>query len=334
MEPAPAPSRAPRPSSQQDGKRGHTGLMPTKSIPTLSTGAITLPGRRDSLTGPRWHGIVAQIASSMVSQTGAATASTAITAMGAPAVVAVRQTVAAAVLLPIARPRIRRLRGRSATFVVLLGLATATMNLGLYSAIDRLGLALAVTLEFLGPLSVAIAGSRRVKEFFAAGLAGVGVVVLVHPSGSTDWIGVGFAFLAAGSWAGYILLNRTVGGHFPGIEGAALSASVGAILATPALIILGYVGVLTTGGVLLAALAGVLCSVVPMAADLFALRRIEPRLFGVLASANPVAAAAAAILLLHEFPTAVESAGIGIIVGANVLATAPTRQLRSSTPGH
>ena len=195
------------------------------------------------------------------------------------------------------------------------------MNLGLYTAIGRLGLALAVTLEFLGPLGVALAGARGAKDVVAAVLAVAGVVVLVHPGASTDWFGIGAAVVAAAAWAGYILLNRAVGSRLPGLQGAAVSAAFGGVVVVPALTVFAILGMLHLGGLLLAVVAGVLCSVVPMTADLFALRRIPPNVFGVLASVNPVAAAVAAAVFLQQTPTLVEAGGIALIVAANVLAT-------------
>lgn len=265
-----------------------------------------------------------------MSQTGGAVASAAITAIGVPAVVAVRQLVAAAILLPIARPKFRRLTRPQIGSAIALGVATTCMNLGLYTAIDRIGLALAVTLEFLGPLAIAIAGTRTIRDGVAAVAAAAGVYVLVNPNGSADWFGIGSALGAAASWAAYILLNRRIGRQLPGLHGAALSASVSAALSVPVVIVLAALGCFSAVGVLLAVVTGVMCSVVPMAADLFALRRVPARLFGVLASINPVAAAAAAIVLLHEIPTLRESIGIVVIVAANIAATVPTVQKKAA----
>jgi inner membrane transporter RhtA len=302
--------------------------VPTESIPSLATGAIStvaVPPQPQPQQAPL-AGVAAQLGSSLVSQTGAGLAAAAITSIGAPAVVAVRQLVAAAVLLPIARPRISTLTRRQLLVVAALGCVTVTMNLGLYIAIDRIGLALAVTLEFLGPLGVAVAGSKHAREFVAAAVAAVGVVVLVHPSGSTDWVGIGCALGGAASWAAYILLNRVTGQLLPGAAGPAMSASVSAVLALPALVVILVMGGLTVPGVLLSVAAGVLCSVVPMAADVYALRRLTPRAFGILASVNPVAATLVALLLLRQVPELLEVLGIGLIVAANVLASVPRRE--------
>lgn len=123
----------------------------------------------------RWAGIVAMLTAATSNQTGAAIGAHAFGAIGPVGVVGVRQVVAAAVLLPIARPPLRRLTWAQWWPCLLLGVVFAVMNLGLYTAIDRVGLGLAVTLEFLGPLSIALLGSRGVRESGLAVVAGIGV---------------------------------------------------------------------------------------------------------------------------------------------------------------
>ena len=115
-----------------------------------------------------------------------------------------------------------------------LALVFATMNLSLYTAIDRIGLGLAVTLEFLGPLSVALAGSRRRVDLVCALFAGAAVVVLARPEPTTDYLGIALGLLAAVCWASYILLNRVIGQQLPGAEGSAAAATLSAsTTATP-----------------------------------------------------------------------------------------------------
>jgi inner membrane transporter RhtA len=109
----------------------------------------------------------------------------------------------------------------------------AIMNLSLYVAIDRIGLGLAVTLEFLGPLSVALLASRRVVDLGCALIAGAAVVVLARPQPSTDYVGIFLALLAALCWAGYILVNRVVGARLPGTQGPAAAAGLSALLYIP-----------------------------------------------------------------------------------------------------
>ena len=141
------------------------------------------------------------------------------------------------------------------------------MNLSLYAAIDRIGLALAVTLEFLGPLTVAIAGSRRVLDIACAVLAGVGVVVLTNPGPTTDIIGITLALLAATAWGSYILLNRTLGQRLPGLHGTAVASLVTAAAWTPIAVAWFAFHAPTAAAITLAAACGLMSSIVPYVAD-------------------------------------------------------------------
>src|SRR5580698_4957747 len=169
----------------------------------------------------RLTGIALMTGSAASNQFGAATAALAFPALGPAGVVAVRQWVAGVVLFITVRPRYASFTRAQWRPVLALALIFATMNLSLYTAIDRIGLGLAVTLEFLGPLSVALLASRRARDLGCGLLAGVAVVVLARPEPSTDYLGIALALLAAACWAGYILVNRVVGDRVPGAAGPA-----------------------------------------------------------------------------------------------------------------
>ena len=173
------------------------------------------------------------LTSSAANQTGAALGAMAFPTIGPVGVVAMRQFVTALVLTPMVRPRFRGLD--RAQYLPVLGLTVvfSVMNLTLYMAIERIGLGLAVTLEFLGPLTVAIANSRRALDIGAAILAGVGVVVLTNPGPATDILGIALALTAAVAWGSYILLNRAVGQRLPGLEGTAVASAVTAAVWLP-----------------------------------------------------------------------------------------------------
>jgi inner membrane transporter RhtA len=266
------------------------------------------------------RGLVMMMVSGASNQTGAAVGAHAFTAIGAPGVVAVRQLIAAAVLLPVVRPAVRRFTWAQWWPVLLLGLVFAAMNLTLYTAIDRIGLGLAVTLEFLGPLAVALAATRRRLDLACALAAGVGVYVLVLPGGSTDFLGVGAALLAAACWASYIVLNRLAGRRLPGLAATAAASGVSAILYLPVAAMLLATGQLSGAPVVYAVIAGMLSSVVPFALDLTALRSVPAGLFGIFMSAHPVLAVVAGVAILAQIPAAHEVLGIGIVVAANVVA--------------
>ncbi|MEU5949024.1 EamA family transporter [Micromonospora sp. NPDC047465] len=270
--------------------------------------------------GPLLHGIVTMTASAASSQVGAAVGAHAFAALGPAGVVAVRQFVAASVLLPTVRPNLRRFTWAQWWPTLLLGLVFATMNLSLYTAIDRIGLGMAVTLEFLGPLAVALAGSRTRLDLLCAAGACVGVYVLVLPGPASDHLGVGLGLLAAACWAAYILLNRLVGARLPGLQAPAAATLVSALLYLPVAATLLAQGRLAGTAILYAVGAGVLSSVVPYAADLVALRTVPARFFGVFMSIHPVLAALAGLVLLSQVLKPHEWLGIAIIVTANTLA--------------
>lgn len=267
-------------------------------------------------------GLATMAASATSNQVGAALGTHAFGAIGPVGVVAVRQFVAAAVLLPVARPNPRRFTWRQWWPTLLLGAVFATMNLSLYTAIDRIGLGLAVTLEFLGPLAVALAGSRTRRDLLCAAGAGLGVYILVLPGPSSDYLGVGIGLLAATCWAAYILLNRIVGARLPGLQAPAAATAVSALLYLPVAGFLAVQDRFVGTAVLYAVGAGLLSSVVPYVADLIALRRVPPRFFGLVMSIHPVLAALAGLVLLHQVLRLHEWAGILIVVTANAVAVA------------
>lgn len=266
-------------------------------------------------------GVATMLGSGAANQVGAAIGSLAFPSIGPVGVVAVRQFVAAAILVPLVRPAFRRFTWAQWWPTLLLGLVFATMNLGLYAAVERIGLGLAVTLEFLGPLAVGLAGARGRMEAAWAVLAGIGVYVLILPGPSTDYLGVALAMLAAACWAAYILLNRLLGKRLPGLQAPAAATSVSALIYLPVAALMIAHGQLIGVGLLYAAAAGLLCSVVPYVADLLALRRVSAAFFGVFMSVNPVLAALAGLLLLGQVPQLHEWIGILIVVAANAWVT-------------
>ena len=258
-------------------------------------------------------------------QIGAATAALAFPVLGPAGVVAVRQWVAGAVLLVTVRPRFAAFSWQQWQPVLALTVIFATMNLSLYEAIDTIGLGLAVTLEFLGPLSVALLASRRLRDLGCALIAAGAVVVLARPQASTDYAGIGLALLAAACWAGYILVNRVVGARLAGSQGPAAAACLSALLYVPVGIWIFASHPVTATAVGRAATAGILCSAVPMTADLLALRRVPTRVFGVFMSINPVFAALTGLVILGQPLQPADWLAIGGIVAANAVSASGTR---------
>jgi inner membrane transporter RhtA len=280
----------------------------------------------------RVAGVALMLGSALSNQSGAAVGALAFPVIGPVAVVAIRQWVAAAILLAIGRPRLRAFTRRQ--WVPVIGLASVfvVMNLAVYIAIDRIGLGLAMTLEFLGPLTVALAGAltatltgmRRRVILACAVLAAAGVVLLARPQPTTDYLGIGLGLFAATCWASYILLNRTVGERFTGVEGTAAAGAVSALVYVP----IGVVALIahppTAAALACGATAGVLASVVPFVADVLALRRVPTHFFGIFMSVNPVFAAAIGVTVLAEALGALDWIAIALIVAANVGAVLAT----------
>ncbi len=265
----------------------------------------------------RAGGAATLVASALSNQLGAATGSLAFPVMGPVGVVAVRQLVAAIVLVPLVRPRLRELGWSQWWPILLLAVSFGTMNLGLYASIQRIGLGLAVTLEFLGPLAVALISSRQKASALCAVAAAVGVIAITQPQASMDFVGIGLGLIAACSWAAYILLNRTVGRRVQGIQGTAAATGVSATLFLPVAVVIFMSQPVDGFSVMCAVGAGILASVLPYVADLIALRRVPAHLFGVLMSINPVFAALIGAVALHEELAVGQWAGIGLIVAAN-----------------
>ncbi|MBR8743909.1 DMT family transporter [Nocardiopsis sp. MG754419] len=290
---------------------------------TSTSGADHGTSTFDPSIGARGRqGMAVMLVSGASNQVGAATGALAFPVIGPLGVVAVRQWVAGLLLLAVGRPRLRAFTWAQWWPVLSMAVVFGAMNLTLYSAIDRIGLGLAVTLEFLGPLAVALISSRRWRDLACALAAAGAVAVLMRPQASTDHWGIALALVAASCWAAYILLNRTVGRRFTGIEGSAASAGISAVLFAPVGVLVLVAHPPTPAALVCAVAAGVLCSVIPFLGDLFALRRVPARFFGLFMSVHPVMAALAGLLVLGQTPHWVDWAAILTIVSANAISAA------------
>ncbi|MDX2931761.1 EamA family transporter [Streptomyces ipomoeae] len=301
--------------------------MDTASAATAAqTAPLPAPVPAPEPTAARLAGVATMVGCGVSNQVGAAMGALAFPVLGPVGVVAIRQYVAAIVLVAVGRPRPRSFTARQWWPVVLLALVFGTMNLSLYTAIDRIGLGLAVTLEFLGPLSIALAASRRRVDACCAAVAAAGVVTLMRPQASADCLGMGLGLLAAVCWASYILLNRTVGRRVPGAQGSAAAAALSALVFLPVGIVLVVRQPPTAGAVGYAIAAGVLASAVPYLGDVFTLRRVPAQAFGLFMSVNPVLAALVGRIVLDQELGWVEWAAIGAVVAANALSLGVPRR--------
>jgi len=202
------------------------------------------------------------------------------------------------------------------------GVTLATMNLAIYESFSRIPLGIAVTIEFLGPLGVAVAFSRRWLDLLWVAFAAAGVVLLMRDdSGSVTAAGVGFALLAAAAWAGYILMSAETGRRFPGSSGLALASVVATLLVLPLGVGAAGADLIRPDFLLIGAAIGLLSSVIPYSFELEALRRMPAKVFGILMSLEPVAAALVGLVILGEVLDAREWTAIALVVVACLGAT-------------
>lgn len=251
-------------------------------------------------------------------QVGSSLAKDLYTTAGPLSVAWVRLVAAALILGAFTRPK---LCGRSLSdwgWAAAYGLCLVGMNVSFYLAIERIGIGLAVTLEFLGPLAVSVAHSRRARDLLWVGLAGVGVVVLGFGPSTHDIVGIVWALVAASLWAGYILLAGPTGRRWSGVTGLTVGLWIGAGLFTPVVLALGELPPLDARVWLVGVAIGFASSVVPYGLEMVALRRIQPRVFGILMSLEPAAAAVFAFLLLGETLGVAEVIAMACVVVASV----------------
>jgi inner membrane transporter RhtA len=260
-------------------------------------------------------------------QIGAAIATTLFDDLGPTGTVMLRLVLAAVVLAAIWRPALSALRGPGARELVLFGIALAGMNTAFYLALDRIPLGIAVTLEFIGPLGVAFAASKRRLDLVWAAVAAAGILLLTPlPGTDLDPLGCALALLAGLFWGAYILIATRVGELFAGGGGLTLAMVVAGALLLP-------VGIADAGAQLLSPellavgfAVAILSSVIPYSLELEALRRLPKGLFGVLMSLEPAVAAVIGLVVLNQSLAARELLAIALVV------TASAGALRSAPP--
>jgi inner membrane transporter RhtA len=296
----------------------------THLVSIWQSGAVRLPNRIPAV----WL-VIAGIVSVQV---GAAIAKGLFDLVPPTAMVWLRLLTSAVILLLVARPRLAGHSGRDWLVVLGFGVSLMTMNWAIYQSFARIPLGIAVTIEFLGPLTVAVIGSRRFTDLIWVVLAGTGVALLGVSRASLTLAGVGFAMLAALSWAFYILLSAQTGRRWPGISGLAIASMVGAIALAPPAIVAAGGQMLNSTVLMLGLTVGLLSSVIPYSFELIALRRIPPRVFSILMSLEPAVAALAAVILLEEFLSWVQWLAMACVVMASIGATRTSTTLDQPAP--
>ncbi|HET8527618.1 MAG TPA: EamA family transporter [Gaiellaceae bacterium] len=252
-------------------------------------------------------------------QGGASVAKSLFPSFGPPGVVFLRLLFGSIALWAIARPELRGRPWHELRLLLALGVVLVSMNVTFYESIDRLPLGIAVTVEFLGPLGVAVLGSRRRLDFAWVALAGTGVALLAEGGGgkTVHALGLLLAAVAGLFWALYILLSVPIGRAFPGASGLAPAMVLGALLIAPW-------GIVSAGGHLrdpqlvgAAVGVGLLSSALPWSLELEALRRLPTHVFGVVLSLEPAVAALAGFVFLHEHLRTRAWLAIGLVVLAS-----------------
>jgi inner membrane transporter RhtA len=225
------------------------------------------------------------------------------------------------ILLAFFRPRLRGRPGTDWWPVLALGFALGAMNWAFYESFARIPLGVAVTIEFVGPLSVAAIGSRRPRDLVWVGLAALGITLFGVGPTKVDAVGFGLALLAGGCWALYIVSTAATGRRWTGVEGLTVASTIATLAIAPFAVVAAGERLLEPRLLALGALVGLLSSVVPYGLEMVALRTLSPRVFGILMSLEPAAAALAAAVLLSEWLTPLQLLAIGCVTAASVGAT-------------
>lgn len=233
----------------------------------------------------------------------------------------IRLATSAVVIALVARPTVRGRSGIDWLLVLAFGATLGLMNWSIYESFARIPLGIAVTIEFIGPLTLAVLGSRKPRDLAWVLLAALGVALLGLEKTDLDLVGVLFALLAGAAWATYILLTAQTGRRWQGLDGLAMASIVATLLLTPVVVAGGGEGLTDTRILALGAAVGLLSSVIPYSAEMFALRSLKPSVFSILMSLEPAAAALAGIVVVGEFISGVQWLAVGCVIVASIGAT-------------
>jgi inner membrane transporter RhtA len=262
------------------------------------------------------------VAAMLSFQLGAAVATGLFDRVGVPATACFRLGVGGLLLLAISRPNLRR-PASELVWLGAFGAELAVMNLAFYEALSRIPLGVAVTVEFLGPLSVSLMQSRRLRDVLWVVLAAIGIAIFAGPtSQGLDPAGIGLAALAGAGWAAYIFTAQRVGRAWKGSQGLASGMVVSAILLIP--FGAGGAGSVAAGSGLEIVALGVLSTALPFSLEMAALRTLTARAYGVLASLEPAIATVVGVAALGQSLHAADVVATLLVVTASVGATFDT----------
>jgi inner membrane transporter RhtA len=238
----------------------------------------------------------------------------------------------ALMLLVLFRPRIAGHPARDLALAASFGLSLAFMNLFFYESIDRIPLGIAVTIEFVGPLGVAVIGSRRLLDGLWVVLAATGIVLLANGGGAVHPLGVVYALLAGVMWFTYILLSARTGRVFPSASGLAIGMTVGAVVLIPFGVAGGGSALLDPRWLATGAGLALLSSAIPYSLELEALRRLPEHVFGILMSMEPAVAAVVGFFVLGQDLRFRDAVAIVLVAGACAGASLSARRPAMAAP--
>ncbi|MFL5352078.1 EamA family transporter [Archangium sp.] len=285
------------------------------------------PATRSSPTLPPIPAVLLAVVSV---QGGAAFAKDVFPALGSAGTAGLRISLSALLLLAVVRPPLARLTRAQWLAVIPYGLVLGTMNLSFYVALARIPLGLAVTLEFVGPLSLAVFGSRRAADFLWALLAAVGILLIApwrQGVGAPDLVGVLLALFAGACWAAYIVLGGRVSRVFPGAQGVATGMLFAALTVLPFSLAQGLAARITPPLFAAGLAIALLSSALPYTLEMMALRVLPSRTFGILMSLEPAVAALAGLVFLHEQLTVTQWLALVFVSAASAGAALTARRV-------
>jgi inner membrane transporter RhtA len=278
--------------------------------------------------------IPAIVASIISVQGGAALAKFLFPALGALGTVGLRVGISAVILLAAFRPRLRRWTAAQWRAVIPYGVVLGVMNVVFYLALARIPLGLAVTVEFIGPLGVAVFGSRRAVDVAWVVLAAAGIALIAPwAGGKADALGVLLALAAGACWAAYILIGGRVSRMIPGGAAVATGMAIATLIAIPAAVAAGGFTRLTPALFVAGIGVALLSSAIPYTLEMIALKELPARTFGILMSLEPAVAALAGLVFLHEILTPRQWLAVALVIAASTGSTLTSRHANRVAEG-
>lgn len=285
------------------------------------------------MLGTRAAALLAVLIAMVSLQSGASLSKHLFPVVGAEGATALRQLFAALFLVPLFRPWRARPTGRQWGALALYGLSLGAMNFLFYQALARIPLGVAVALEFVGPLSLALVSSRGVRDLLWAAFAIAGLSLLLpltQVSADLDRVGAAYALAAGACWALYILAGKRVGKDLPGGIATSLGMACALLLTFP-------VGWAHAGRALfspallpVAAAIGLLSSALPYSLEMIALKRLPARTFGILMSVEPAIAALCGLAFMGERLAPAQLVAMGLVMTASIGSTTSAPELEAA----